>query len=178
MSFYLSIGPYLFLFTCLPVFHFSPLVLTSFTVFCLSLPFTCPLVYTTFVLVSFRFSLYFLIGPYRLFFFLSVCLCLYYITSFLIVNTFFQKSFNFFILFNFSLLFANFQKILTIFQSFMCLKRMTSHFRYTKKDRPGTHSPQRSSPILLLAHHAFPGLRSPLFQLFLSRNLLVLSSSR
>ena len=51
------------------------------------------------------------------FLFLSVCLCLYYSTFFLIVNTFFEKNLNFFILPVLSILFLNFQKIQTIYQS-------------------------------------------------------------
>lgn len=84
------------------------------------------------------------------FLFLSVCLCLYYITTFIIVNTFFQKTFNFFISFCFSVLFVNFQKILTFYQSFSCSVSVA--------DKKAAAVKHRSSPLLSL--FSFPSVRS------------------
>lgn len=103
LNFYLSIGPYLFLFF-LRIFLFSPLVLTSFAVFCFGdflLPVhrLIPPYFNTFPISD---SLSHWTVPPFLFSLLLCCLWFYYITFPSIVNTFFKKSFNYFI-FHFSI---------------------------------------------------------------------------
>lgn len=97
----------------LPIGLYLSSVISQLSFFC----FTCPSVCTTFVLISSGFDLlsHWTVPPFLL---SLCCLWFYYITSFIIVNTFFQKNLIFFISFVLYGLFLNFQKILIIYLSF------------------------------------------------------------